>query len=133
MVLAPRHVLPPYDQGTRPNDGSGSRGRSHYPGLCLVVFCSSTGWDSIHRRSAGPHHQQVDRRRVLKMENEIEFEREVEVKLENFQMYKNGKGIEYYRWPPEAIDALRARLIAMGPGCELIPCFAMSVQVKLPS
>jgi len=57
----------------------------------------------------------------------------IEVLLKNFQTWQVGKGVDYYRWPDEAMEALRARLIELGPGCELIPCFAMSVQVKLPS
>jgi hypothetical protein len=57
----------------------------------------------------------------------------IEIQLENFQLWQIGKGVEYYRWAPEAMETLRARLTALGPGCELIPCFAMSVQVKLPS
>jgi hypothetical protein len=57
----------------------------------------------------------------------------IEVQLLNFQGWQAAKGAEYYRWPTEAMDALRARLTEFGPGCELIPCFAMSVQVKLPT
>ena len=57
----------------------------------------------------------------------------IEVQLKNFQAWQVGKGVEYYRWPAEAMEALRARLTELGPGCELIPCFAMSVQVKLPN
>src|SRR5260370_24473620 len=57
----------------------------------------------------------------------------IKVQLENFQIWQIGKGVEYYRWPSEAMEALHARLMKLGPGCELIPCFAMSVQVKLPN
>jgi hypothetical protein len=57
----------------------------------------------------------------------------IEVALENFQAWQFSKGPEYFRWPSEAMEALRVRLTELGPGCELIPCYAMSVQVKLPS
>ncbi|MGA8643886.1 hypothetical protein [Candidatus Binatus sp.] len=57
----------------------------------------------------------------------------IEIQLENFQAWQSGKGAEYYRWSSDAMEALRARLMELGPGCELIPCYAMSVGVKLPN
>jgi hypothetical protein len=54
------------------------------------------------------------------------------VQLENFAMSQGSKGT-YWVWPPDALSALAARLEQLGPGCELIPTFAMSVQIKLPS
>jgi hypothetical protein len=55
----------------------------------------------------------------------------IDIQLENFSLWQKSKGVEYYRWPAVSMDALRARLIEFGDGVELIPCFAMSVQVKL--
>ncbi len=38
-----------------------------------------------------------------------------------------------YHWPEAAENALRAKLEELGPGCRLIPLYAMSIGVKLPS
>ena len=56
-----------------------------------------------------------------------------DTQLENFELWQISRGAEYFRWPQAAMEALRQKLEQLGPRCELIPCFAMSVQVKLPS
>jgi hypothetical protein len=37
----------------------------------------------------------------------------------------------YYHWTEAEIETLRAKLIALGPGCELAPCYAISTGVRL--
>ncbi len=54
----------------------------------------------------------------------------IDVQLENFVRWQAGRGA-YFQWAPEAMEALRTKLAELGDGIELIPCFAMSVQVKL--
>jgi len=56
----------------------------------------------------------------------------VDVQIENIKAWQRERPT-YYHWDEASIDALRRKLEALGPGCELIPCFAMSVQVKLPN
>lgn len=55
----------------------------------------------------------------------------IAVQLENFVGWQSSKGAEYFRWPAAAMEALKAKLIELGEGVELVPIFAMSVQVKL--
>lgn len=57
---------------------------------------------------------------------------DIEVQLQNFVAWQQSHPA-YYHWPAEAMEALRAKLVEVGPGAELIPCFAMSVQLKLPT
>ncbi len=56
----------------------------------------------------------------------------LDVELENFELWQHQR-VSYFHWDEAALEALRRKLEQLGPGCELIPCFAMSVQVKLPS
>jgi len=55
-----------------------------------------------------------------------------EVQLKEFVGWQHQRP-PYFHWDQVAMDALGRKLKQLGPGCELIPCFAMSVQVKLPS
>jgi hypothetical protein len=56
----------------------------------------------------------------------------IDTQLENFRLWQFSKGAEYYRWTDAAMAALRRKLVEIGEGnFELIPTFAMSVQIKL--
>jgi hypothetical protein len=56
----------------------------------------------------------------------------LDVQFENFRAWQAAH-TTYFHWDDTAMDALRQKLERLGPGCELIPCFAMSVQIKLPN
>lgn len=56
----------------------------------------------------------------------------IEDQLTNFVTWQQQR-MPYFHWDDPAMEALRCKLEQLGPGCELIPCFAMSVQVKLLS
>ena len=56
----------------------------------------------------------------------------IEDQLANFVTWQHQR-VPYFHWDEPAMDALRQKLEQLGPGCELIPTFAMSVQVKLAS
>lgn len=56
----------------------------------------------------------------------------IDTQLHNFRLWQFSKGAEYYRWPDESMAALRGKLVEIGEGnFELIPTFALSVQIKL--
>jgi len=56
----------------------------------------------------------------------------IDAEIENFAQWQGAKGALFI-WPAAAMEALRAKMTELGEGVELIPCFAMSVQVKLRS
>ena len=56
----------------------------------------------------------------------------LEVQIENFRTWQSSH-TTYYQWDDAAMDTLRLKLEQLGPGCEIIPCYAMSVYIKLPS
>lgn len=55
-----------------------------------------------------------------------------DIQIGNFRVWQNSH-TQYFWWDDTATDALRRKLEQLGPGCEIIPCFAMSVGVKLPN
>ncbi len=57
---------------------------------------------------------------------------DLEAQLEQFARWQAQHSL-YYRWAPEAMAALRDKLISLGPEVELVPLFAMSCGAKLPS
>jgi len=55
-----------------------------------------------------------------------------DVQLSNFRVWQHQRP-QYFWWDDAAMEALRRKLEQLGPHCELIPIFAMSIQVKLSS
>jgi hypothetical protein len=56
---------------------------------------------------------------------------DIDTQLTNFARFQAQHGI-YFQWSPEAMAVLRQKLVELGSDVELVPCFAMSVGVKLP-
>jgi hypothetical protein len=54
-----------------------------------------------------------------------------DIALANFAFWQRQQ-TEIFVWPEAAMQALRAKLDEIGPGCELFPCFIYSVRVKMP-
>ena len=56
----------------------------------------------------------------------------IDAGIENFAQWQGSKGALFI-WPAAAMEALRAKLVELGEGVELVPLYAMSVGVKLRS
>jgi hypothetical protein len=55
----------------------------------------------------------------------------LDVQIRNFEAWQSQRGVGYFTWPPAAMARLRAKLIELGEGVELQPCYAHSVGVRL--
>jgi len=57
----------------------------------------------------------------------------LDAQLANFEIWQKQRPI-FYHWPPEAMTALRQACVQLGGDfAEILPCFAMSTQIKLRS
>jgi hypothetical protein len=54
----------------------------------------------------------------------------IDVQLENFRTWQMNLST-YFQWPSAAMEALRGKLMELGEGVELHPCFAMSIAIRL--
>lgn len=54
----------------------------------------------------------------------------IEDQLASFTTWQKARG-EYWTWPPDAMERLRAKLLEYGEGIETLPCYAYSIVVRL--
>lgn len=54
----------------------------------------------------------------------------IDAAIENFRNWQLLHG-PIHRWPADAMERLRVKLSDLGKGVELLPCYAMSVGVRL--
>ncbi len=55
----------------------------------------------------------------------------IKIQLKNFELWQKQRGGNYFLWPDDAMERLHQRLVELGEGVELQPCYAHSVGCKL--
>jgi hypothetical protein len=57
---------------------------------------------------------------------------DLDCQLAEFESWQRARSA-IYAWSPDEMDNLRRKVDALGPGVEILPAFAMSCYLKLPS